>query len=362
MIREKHGNLLAADVDALVNTVNTVGAMGKGIALQFKRAYPEMFKDYASAVRANEVRTGRMHVWATNAVTGPRYIINFPTKQHWRRPSELSFVAEGLEDLVRVIGDLRLTSVAVPPLGCGNGGLSWDVVRPMIEDALGSLAVDVWLYPPEGAPPAREMVTRTSRPTVTRGRAAMLRMMKVYQARTWFAPSIIEVQKLMYLLQAAGEPLRLTFVKRFYGPYSDQLRHVMSEMEGHYLSGFGDGSAKVNEAEPLELLDGPEKAVEQLVATHPEMAARMEKVLNLVAGFETPYGLELLASIHYLGQYDDEVRHDSGAAVTALQQWSERKAGLFSAEHVVEAWQALERQGWLEPLADSKHAQTSITR
>jgi O-acetyl-ADP-ribose deacetylase (regulator of RNase III) len=146
MIRDCEGNLIEHSSDALVNTVNTVGVMGKGIALQFRRAYPEMFKDYVKACKIGEVQLGKMHVWETNAITGPRFVINFPTKGHWRSKSQLTDIQIGLDDLVRVIGEHGITSIAVPPLGCGHGGLDWTDVRPRIEAALGSLSLDVCLF------------------------------------------------------------------------------------------------------------------------------------------------------------------------------------------------------------------------
>lgn len=132
MITEAHGNLLEADVDALVNTVNTVGIMGKGIALQFRQAYPEMFKDYSRAAKRREVALGTMHVWPTGLMTGPRFIINFPTKGHWRSSSKFGDIDRGLDDLVRVVQEHGIRSIAIPPLGCGNGGLAWSDVEPLI--------------------------------------------------------------------------------------------------------------------------------------------------------------------------------------------------------------------------------------
>src|SRR5437879_5560124 len=166
MITEAHGNLLDADVDALVNTVNTVGVMGKGIALQFRRAYPAMYAAYQSAVAADEVGLGRMHVWPTGALAGPRYVINFPTKGHWRSRSRLDDIEQGLRDLVRVVRELRIRSLAVPPLGCGNGGLDWRQVEPRIRSVLAVLDPDVQvlLYPPGQTPDAAAMRTSTECP------------------------------------------------------------------------------------------------------------------------------------------------------------------------------------------------------
>ncbi len=171
MITHATGNLLRADAEALVNTVNTVGVMGKGIALQFKKAFPEMFEAYRRAAKAGEIRLGHVHVWPTGQMTGPRYIINFPTKGHWKARSKLDDIVTGLDDLVEVVRRLEIGSIAVPPLGCGNGGLEWRDVEPRILEAFARVPdVDVQLFaPPAGAPAAAEMATSTQRPTMTRG-------------------------------------------------------------------------------------------------------------------------------------------------------------------------------------------------
>src|SRR3954470_1840626 len=133
MITFTQGNLLDAQVEAVVNTVNTVGVMGKGIALMFREAYPENYKAYEAACKRGEVVVGKMFVTENHDLTGPRYIINFPTKKHWIHPSRLEYVVQGLEDLVRVVRERRIRSIALPPLGCGNGGLDWGQVRKAIE-------------------------------------------------------------------------------------------------------------------------------------------------------------------------------------------------------------------------------------
>jgi O-acetyl-ADP-ribose deacetylase (regulator of RNase III) len=151
MIEIAQGNLLEAPVEALVNTVNTQGIMGKGIALQFEQAFPEMFRDYEKACKAGGVRLGKVHVYDLGGLTGgPRWIINFPTKGHWRERSRLPDIETGLDDLVATILRLGIRSVAIPPLGCGNGGLNWADVRPCIEAAFINLSdVNVLLFEPE---------------------------------------------------------------------------------------------------------------------------------------------------------------------------------------------------------------------
>ncbi|MHB8764471.1 MAG: macro domain-containing protein [Deferrisomatales bacterium] len=139
MIRYLRGNLLEAPVDALVNAVNEVGVMGKGIALLFRRAFPENTRAYVAACRKGEVRVGRVFVTENRGIAGPRWIINFPTKKHWRNPSRLDWVRAGLEDLACVVREYGIRSIALPALGCGNGGLEWAQVRREVETALGGL-------------------------------------------------------------------------------------------------------------------------------------------------------------------------------------------------------------------------------
>lgn len=347
VITQTEGNLLAANVDALVNTVNTVGVMGKGIALQFKRAYPEMFTAYVQAVKRGEVRIGRMHVWPTGQLSGPRFVINFPTKQHWRGKSSLDDIDRGLDDLVRVVRELRLDSIAVPPLGCGNGGLSWGDVQPLIERKLVGLAeVNVQVFAPGGAPPAAEMVTAERRPDMTVGRAALVAIMSAYAEHAMQMPSLIETQKLVYFLQRAGEPLQLHFVKHHYGPYADNLRKVLRVVEGHYVSGFGDGSKLVRESEPLIVLPEALAAAEPVLHEHPETQARIDRVLALAEGFESAYGLELLASVAWVVDEESGLAEDEDALVRSVQGWTQRKGRMFTREHILTAWRALRARGW----------------
>lgn len=350
MLTTASGNLLQADVDALVNTVNTVGVMGKGIALQFKRAYPAMFADYRKACRAGDVRLGRMHVWETGSFSGPRYIINFPTKGHWRNGSAMKDIAEGLSDLVAVIRRLGITSIAVPPLGCGNGGLDWADVEPQICWAFRALPdVDVRIYPPGNVPPAVEMPSSTERPNMSPGRAALIMLVDRYSARALGA-SPIEVQKLMYFLQELGEPLGLKFIKSFYGPYADNLRSVLRDVEGHYLIGWGDGSAKVQEAEPITVLAGAVESALPVLEANPDTVARVERVMHVIEGFEAAYGMELLATVHWVAKHDLDAAEDWRAAAEQVRSWSKRKERMFSDRQVRIAWQALRDQELIGPV------------
>ncbi|MCY3786465.1 MAG: macro domain-containing protein [bacterium] len=367
---ENTGNLLEADVDALVNTVNTVGVMGKGIALQFKNAFPANFEAYRRACKDEAVQLGEMFVFELGAgesdlpddsrstmfdfelepPSGPRWIINFPTKAHWRSRTSLGHIASGLDDLRRTIQEQGIESIAVPALGCGNGGLDWGDVGPLIRERLRELDAHVCLYPPAGAPAASEMAVNTERPVLTPGKAAMVAMVERYSAVA-FSTSLIEIQKLMYFLQEAGEDLRLGFIDHYFGPYADNLRHVLKALEGHYLRGFGDGSNPVEHSEPVVVLTGAADEAAGVLANHPEVESRMHRVLEVVEGFESPFGLELLASVHWAATRIDWGPDDAPATVAQrVMAWSARKRRLFSADHITTAWERLRDQRWIGPI------------
>lgn len=192
-----------------------------------------------------------MFVYDAGVLATPRYLINFPTKDHWRDKSRIEFISEGLIDLVQVVGELQIKSIAIPPLGCGNGGSDWADVAPLIEKAfVDSPDVAVRLFAPAGAPKASEMAVSTSRPKMTAGRAAILKVLDTYRSLN-YGLSKIEVQKLAYFLQEAGENLKLTFVKHRYGPYADALRHALDRMDGHFIHGLRDGVVE-SEVEPMQ--------------------------------------------------------------------------------------------------------------
>lgn len=344
MIEYGSGNLLKADVDALVNTVNTVGIMGKGIALQFRQAFPDNYKAYKVACDRGEVRLGSVFVFERLHIERPHFILNFPTKQHWRSKSRLADIESGLEDLVRVIEKNAISSLAIPPLGCGNGGLDWSDVRPRIVEALSGLTdVRVIVYGPHATPQASAMPVGTKKPNMTPTRAAMLALMRVY-AEPGYRVSMLEMQKLAYFLQEAGEPMRLEFARGDYGPYAEVLHHVLQRLEGHYIRGYGDRSR----GSTMWLLPEAAEVADRALGAETQVAARYRQVRDLIDGFETPYGLELLATVHYLATQAEEVATSAARAVELVQSWSERKSERFRPEHVRLAWRRLAETGWIE--------------
>lgn len=344
MIKFTHGDILRADVEAIVNTVNCVGVMGRGIALQFKKAWPENFKAYAAACKSQEVKPGKMFIFETGQLTHPRFIINFPTKRHWRGASRIEDIESGLKALVEDIKKYNIKSIAIPPLGAGLGGLDWDQVCQRIVDAMGQLSdVEVFIYQPKGAPKDNEIARQKTAPQMTAGRAVLIELMQRYlEGLLDPSVSLLEVHKLLYFMQAAGEPLRLKYQKAHYGPYAENLRHVLNAIEGHFISGYADGGDAPDKE--LRLAPGAIEAANEYLSKYPETRNRFERVSRLVEGFESPFGLELLATVHWLSKHEDA---KSGEQITrAAHAWSQRKKQ-FTPRQVDLAVKSLQREHWL---------------
>jgi O-acetyl-ADP-ribose deacetylase (regulator of RNase III) len=344
MIEYTSGNILYADVEALVNTVNCVGIMGRGIALQFRNAFPENFKAYAAACQRQEVQPGRMFVFATGELANPKYIINFPTKRHWRGKSRMEDIDAGLVDLIDVIRRYRIHSIAVPPLGSGLGGLEWDAVKPRIEAALQLLPeVHVRIHEPNGAPASDKMTHNREVPKMTAGRAALVELIARYLDGL-LDPfvSLLEVHKLMYFMQEAGEPLRLRFTQAHYGPYAENLRHVLRTIEGHFVSGYADGGDAPDKA--LELVPGAVEEASQFLNHHDETRSRFDRVAELVKGFESPYGLELLSTVHWIAK--DPAASSVDEVAQRVYGWNERKRQ-FTPRQIGLAMDVLGQKGWV---------------
>ena len=344
MIEYKTGNILAEDAEALVNTVNCDGFMGRGIALQFKKAWPDNFKAYASACRKKEVQPGRMFVFETGRLISPRYIINFPTKVHWRGNSRIAYIETGLNALVEEVKSRGIQSVAIPPLGAGLGGLDWSEVRPLIVRAMEDLPdVRTILFEPHKGSEEVRVQQAAQAPTMTPGRAALVGLMNRYLAGL-LDPfiSLLEVHKLMYFMQEAGEPLRLRVAKGPYGPYAENLRHVLHKIEGHYVSGYGSGGDAPDKI--LELAPGAVEKARVVLDQQDETRQRFERVGQLVEGFESYFGLELLSTVHWVMTRESAASDDE--VVARAYEWDERKKR-FTRRQLLLARGVLVEEGWV---------------
>lgn len=344
MIEITRGDILRADAEAIVNTVNCVGVMGRGIALQFKKAWPDNFKAYAIACKKNEVNPGKMFIFETGQLTNPRFIINFPTKRHWKGASKIEDIESGLASLAVDIQKMGIKSIAIPPLGAGLGGLDWSVVCEKIKHAMQPLSdVQVFIYEPSGAPQNDKMAIQKETPKMTAGRAVLIELIQRY-LKGLLDPSIslLEVHKLLYFMQEAGEPLRLKYQKAHYGPYAQNLRHVLNALEGHFISGYADGG-DFPEKE-LQLVPGAVEEAHDFLEHHPSTRQRFERVSRLVKGFESPQGLELLSTVHWVSKH--EKVNNFTDVIEAIHSWNDRKRQL-TARQISIAEKVLGSQNWL---------------
>jgi O-acetyl-ADP-ribose deacetylase (regulator of RNase III) len=338
MIEFTKGNILGADVDALVNTVNTVGVMGKGVALMFKEAFPENFKAYEAACKRKEIGLGTMFVTEIEQFIGPRFIINFPTKKHWRNPSKMEWIEAGLEDLKRIIVDTGVNSIAIPPLGSGNGGLNWRDVRQKIESTLGGLPIRVIVYEPTNK--YQNIAKRNGVQKLTPARALVAELVRRY----WILGiecSLLEVQKLSYFLERSIEiigiknPLDLRFEADKYGPYAPRLTHLLDGLDGSYLH----CDKRLGDASPFDVIwfddSKKDKVAFYLMSGDAKLyQPALEITAALIDGFESPLGMELLATLDWL-VYKVGIAPKRNAIRIALNEWTggqnaaERKQRLF---------------------------------
>lgn len=327
------GNIFESDAEALVNTVNTVGVMGKGVALQFKERFPENFRLYEAACKRNEVQIGKMFVTATNSMINPRWIINFPTKKHWLHKSSYTYIEAGLDDLVQQIRKLNIRSVAIPPLGAGQGGLNWQKVRALLEKKLSNLDIDIWIYEPS-APAVRASVPVPAK--LTKARAMILALIIQYK-KLGYEITLLEIQKLAYFLQRMGqEDLRLNYKKFYYGPYAHNLQHLLHMLEQGYIK----CEKPIPDSRPFDLVDvyyDNVSNVEQFIENElrEEEKLRLNKLIKLMSGYETPFGLELLATVDWiLNEARNPELLSEDEIKDRVQNWSNRKGKIFQTEHV----------------------------
>ena len=319
------GNILQADCQALINTVNTVGVMGKGIALAFKKSFPANYKEYRIAFEAGELEVGKVLVHKTGQIT-PQFVINFPTKEHWRQRSKIEYVETGLDDLVSVIKEYEIKSLAIPPLGCGNGGLKWEVVRPLIEEKLGQLSksIQIIIYEPGFAD--QKLRATKSISTLNPTRAIYLTLLRQYEL-LGEQLSTLAVQKLAYLLQRSGEDLKLKFEKGYYGPYAPNLNKMIEAFKPHFLSYDGDLSKPQTH---LRLNDDKLEQVQYFVQTEltSDQNSRLAQMQAFIEGFESGFGLELLATVTFAL---DACPSCSKEEITSeIQNWTSRKRELMT--------------------------------
>lgn len=325
MIHFLTGDILESDAEALVNTVNTMGIMGKGVALQFRRAFPSNFKAYVEACKNDKVTIGKMFVVRDqNFTSGKKIIINFPTKSNWRKPSEYAYIEMGLQDLRKVIEEEHIKSLAIPPLGAGNGGLDWQKVKVLIQKYLTDIPAHVVVYEPTAL-----ILEHLKKERVKLTAARSLLLYVLYDlVRNGEYVSEFSSEKVCYFLQRFGaeKHLGLKFEPNFYGPYSGKVRFVLNALNGSYIMGYSDMNKKP--FEPLTLVADGYKDVAEVIEGNPELSGIAERTVNFLTGFYADFALELLSSLDYI--ILNYRVSDKSDITKKLEDWSDRKRTLFS--------------------------------
>jgi O-acetyl-ADP-ribose deacetylase (regulator of RNase III) len=326
MIHYLTGNIFESDAMALVNTVNLMGVMGKGVALQFRQKFPDNYKVYKSACKDDRsIDIGKLLVCKEQTVFGEKLIVNFPTKTDWRKPSEYIYIEKGLDDLVRVISRYKITSIAIPPLGSGNGGLYWPKVKEILERKLTSLDIDVFIYEPTAR--IKEQM-KAERVKLTNGRALLLYVLFDLVRHGEFV-SEFSSEKICYFLQKFGakDILKLTYEPKYYGPYSGKVRYVLNALNGSYIMGYSDMDRKPFEA--IFLVPDTYQDVEKVILDNSQLLDIANKTKSFLEGFYSDFGLELLSSVDYLlSVFGNEMTNEQIYA--QMEKWSDRKARLFA--------------------------------
>lgn len=331
MIQYTTGNILESNAQALINTVNTMGVMGKGIALQFKKAYPGNFNAYQDACKQGNIAIGKLFVTKdSNLNSGEKIIINFPTKNDWRKSSEYDFIEKGLDDLVQIIGKYDIKSVAVPPLGAGNGGLEWEKVKKIIEQKLSPLKVEFIVYEPTNA--IREYLKK-ERIKLTEARALLLYVLYDL-VRNGEYVSEFSSEKVCYFLQKFGAKkyLRLQYQPNFYGPYSAKVRYLLNYLNGSYIMGYSDMNKKP--FEPLALVADGYEDVKSYIENNSELTDIATKTTQFLSGFYSDFALELLSSIDFI--VSENNTFDKQIITQKLLEWNNRKRSMFSNQEYID--------------------------
>lgn len=337
MITFKVGNILESESEALVNTVNTVGIMGKGIALAFRKTFPTVYDEYLLAVKNDEIKIGIVQLIDTKSIA-PKYVINFPTKKHWKQPSKLDYIENGLKNLVKVVCYHNIKSISIPPLGCGNGKLDWRDVKPLMLKYFAPLQdkIEIVIYEPGYSD--QKMISKEY-VGLTPPRAMLIYLLKNYQV-LGYSINLLVAQKLAYFLQRFGEPLNLDYERGHYGPYAHKLIHLMKHLNGYYFW-FKEENNKPGTKVKLDLNHYPQVEEYFHKNVSKEQKFRTNKVLDFINGYESPYGLELLATVDFVVQKigisnQDQVKHE-------IHNWTNRKRSLMKPYHIEIATKHVER-------------------
>ena len=333
---------MTSSAEALVNTVNTVGVMGKGIALQFKEEFPKNFAIYAKACRSGELLPGKLLITKElNRAGEEKTIVNFPTKLHWRNPSKYEYINEGLAELVKAISEYNIRSIAIPPLGCGNGGLDWNIVKGMIEEALKDIDIDICIYEPNTQIKQTLQTKSTNKEIKLTPSRGLITYAMYYYDSLGENCSLFVANKLAYFLQRHGAKsfAKVKFTAHHYGPYSPQIDHLVYGLNGSYIKGFEQMSATA--FEPLTMQYDRINEISGYVRTLDKSEQdSLKETIRLISGFESTLALEVLATVDFIRNNNPGISLEG--TIEAIHNWSERKNKLFKNEYIQIAYDHLD--------------------
>jgi O-acetyl-ADP-ribose deacetylase (regulator of RNase III)/uncharacterized protein YwgA len=356
-VRVLEGDLLKSKMHALANTVNTVGIMGKGVALAFKKRYPEMYRDYVQRCDRHEVKLGEPYPYEAD----DHLIINFPTKEHWRSVSRLSDIVAGLEYLERHYKEWHIRSLAVPPLGCGNGQLEWRVVGPVLLRHLRRLDIPVELYAPHGSSlldeTQLELLNQDGEQAEPQWQlapwlVAIAEIVHQLESQRYHWPvGRVMLQKIVYFASKAGLPTNLEFVAASFGPFAPDLKAAIARMQNNGLI------IERQRGRMLEVLSGP--ALDDARAAYEDQLEQwsqlIESIVDLAARFDNRQA-EVAATVHYTA---DDLRNRLGRpptiaeVIAAVEEWKSRRQPKVTRDDIFQAIVNLGTRGWLAVEPDS---------
>ncbi len=357
-VRVLEGDLLKSNMHALVNTVNTVGIMGKGVALEFKKRYPAMYLDYVKRCDRHEVKLGEPYVYQAD----DHLIVNFPTKQHWRSVSRLSDIVAGLEYLEGHYKDWEIRSLAVPPLGCGNGQLEWRVIGPILLRHLRRLAIPVELYAPHGSSlldeHQLELLDRTDDRDSEQWRlepwlVAIAETVRRLESQRYHWPvGRVMLQKIVYFATVAGLPTGLEFERSSFGPFAPDLKAAVGRMQNNGLL------MEQPRGRMIEMRTGP--ALDDALGSYNDQLEQwsdlIDRLVDLAARFDRN-GAEIAATVHYA---TEELRGRLGHSptvvevITHVEEWKSRRSPKLERDAILGAIVNLGTRGWLQVDPDGR--------
>jgi O-acetyl-ADP-ribose deacetylase (regulator of RNase III)/uncharacterized protein YwgA len=348
MVKVRTGDILRSNAQTLVNTVNTVGIMGKGIALEFKRAFPDMFEDYVQRCQQGRVKLGQPYLYKRLV---PPWILNFPTKQHWRSVARIEDIVHGLQYLKRHYQEWGIISIAVPPLGCGQGGLEWRVVGPVLYRHLAEFTIPVELYAPFGTPHEELSLSEEGPappPKVAAGAIALVEILRRIQTKPYHWPvGRTSFQKIAYFATEAGIPTGLEHTRASYGPYSPGLKPVISRLVNNGLITERPGQAM------LRVTVGP--TFEAARRAYADDLARWEAQIDAVTDLflrMTTRRAEVAATVHFVFQALSRrklERPTDEQVLAGVLNWKQRRRPPLSENEIRDSIRTLTMLGWIDP-------------